>query len=95
MGKLTSSLYFKSFLVALCVLTFGSIGVLAVMDPQCSHCTLSIAYKAMTGAKILAGGWLFAGTIFCWDSRQTIYNKVETGLQLVRTFNSSTKNIKA
>ncbi len=76
MFKLTSSRYYKSFLVTLVMLSFGFIGVLAIMSPACSHCTLVIASKAMLGAKFLLGGWLFAGALNCWDSRMTISEKL-------------------
>ena len=76
MVKLTSSLYYKSFLVTLVILSFGFIGALAIMSPACSHCTLVIANNAMLGAKFLLGGWLFVGALNCWDSRMTISEKL-------------------
>ena len=76
MVKLTSSSYFKSFVISLIVLSFVYIGVLAVMSPECIHCTLSIASKAMLGAKILASGWMIAGLLFCWDARASIYSRI-------------------
>ena len=91
MVKLTSSPYFKSFLVTLIVLSFGSIGVLAVMSPECSHCTLVIASKAMLGAKFLASGWIIAGLLFSWDSRMTISEK----LRVIRFWNPTAKSPQA
>ena len=91
MFKLSSSLYFKFFLAALCILSFGFIGALAVMDPQCSHCTLSLAHKAMTGAKILTGGWLIVGTIIAWDTRRTIHRKFLAGFQSMRLYIATAK----
>lgn len=76
MVKLTSSTYFKAFLAALIVLSFGSIGVLAAMSPECQHCTLSIASKAMLGAKMLSSGWIFAGVLYCWDARTSLLSKL-------------------
>lgn len=80
MLKLTSSLYFKSFLLVLAFLSLGFIGTLAVVDPVCTHCTMSIAYKAMLGAKFLSAGWLFAGALYCWDSRYIIRNRCPSGM---------------
>jgi|GEM_PF-2779525 len=82
MVKLTSSPYFKSFLTALIVLSFGSIGVLAVMSPECTHCTLAIASKAMLGAKILLTGWIFAGMLYCWDARTSILARLGSVFRL-------------
>jgi hypothetical protein len=86
MSKLTSSIYFKSFLGTLIVLSFAFIGALAVVEPACNHCTMSIAYKALTGAEYLTGGWLIAAAIYVHDFRQLILSKVVAGLLAIRAW---------
>lgn len=89
MRKLTASPCFKSYLAALAVLSLGFLGALAMVSPECSHCTLAIADKAMLGARYLLGGWLFAGMLYCWDARVTLLNKLNAARSFIRGWTST------
>ena len=78
MNKVTTSIYFKSLIATLTVLSFGLLATLAMVDPECSHCTMFIALRAMLAAKVLMVGWLISGAIFAWDARQSIHSRVVT-----------------
>ena len=68
----------KVYLIMMGILTSWFLTQLAVADPQCTHCSVSMVQWAMPRAEILVFGWLFAGMGAVWLYRDAISDYCRT-----------------
>ena len=62
----------RIYLVTLGIISAWFLGMLAMADPKCAHCSVNMVAWAMPRAEILTGAWIIAGTGALWSARQHI-----------------------
>ncbi len=71
MGKPTFAIIARTYLITLGTLSFWFMIKMAVAEPLCTGCSVSLVKWALPRAEILTFAWMFAGMGALWYYRQS------------------------